>query len=327
MKNTTLTDTFGRQIEYLRLSVTDRCDLRCSYCIPKGFKGFEVPEHWLSFDEIERLVHAFSSLGLKRIRLTGGEPLVRKDLPNLAGRISAIAGIEDLSLSTNATQLKKYASKLKLAGVKRLNVSLDTLDPQDFETITGRNVLDTVLEGLEEASTMGFERIKINMVMMRGFNDHQIDAMLSYCIDRNFTLRFIEAMPMGDTGQLARYMSLQPVKQRLKANFDLIDSLSPDGGPARYLTSRDGKFSVGFITPISQHFCETCNRVRLAVDGTLYLCLGQNDKFEFRPLLRSGISDSDLREAILEAIALKPERHKFQESPENIVRFMSTTGG
>ena len=323
-----LVDPFGRRIEYLRLSVTDRCDLRCSYCMPRGFRDFEVPEHWLDFDEIERLVQAFAALGLKRIRLTGGEPLVRKNLPELAKKISAIAGIEDLSLSTNATRLEKYAAALKQAGVQRLNVSLDTLDRGDYARITGRDALQSVLKGLETASELAFEAIKINMVAMSGINDHQIEPMLAYCIDRGFTLRLIETMPMGDTGREARYMDLQPVKQRLQEKYDLVDSLAAaGGGPARYLSSRDGRFNVGFITPISQHFCATCNRVRLAVDGTLYLCLGQENRFEFRKLLRTGISDSGLQEAVMEAISLKPERHEFRESPEKIVRLMSLTGG
>jgi len=326
--NGSLTDPFGRQIEYLRLSVTDRCDLRCSYCMPRHFRDFEVPGHWLDFDEIERLVRAFAALGLKRIRLTGGEPLVRKHLPDLAARISAIKGIDDLSLSTNATRLNHCATDLKQAGVQRLNVSLDTLDRADYAQITGRDALPAVLQGLEAARDQGFGPIKINMVAMSGINDHQIEPMLAYCIDRGFTLRLIETMPMGDTGREARYMDLQPVKQRLQKKYDLVDSLAAaGGGPARYLSSRDGRFNVGFITPISQHFCATCNRVRLAVDGTLYLCLGQENRFEFRKLLRTGVSDSGLQEAVMEAINLKPERHEFRESPEKIVRLMSMTGG
>jgi len=322
-----LVDPFGRRIEYLRLSVTDRCDLRCSYCIPRGFRDFEVPEHWLDFNEIERLVQAFAALGLKRIRLTGGEPLVRKNLPDLAGKISAVTGIEDLSLSTNATRLDKYAADLKQAGVQRLNVSLDTLDRGDYVRITGRDALQPVLKGLETAKALGFESIKINMVAMAGVNSHQIEPMLDYCLAHGFTLRLIETMPMGSTGQNAQYMNLQPVKQYLQDKFDLVDGVMTGGGPARYLASRDGKIRVGFITPISRHFCASCNRVRLAVDGTLYLCLGQDERFEFRELLRGGLGEARLQEAILEAIRLKPEKHEFLESPEKIVRLMSMTGG
>ena len=197
MHNSHLEDRFGRRIEYLRLSVTDRCDLRCSYCMPRGFRNFEVPEHWLNFDEIARLVQAFASLGLKKIRLTGGEPLVRKDLSKLAKRIGAISGIEDLSLSTNATQLGKYADDLKQAGVQRLNISLDTLDQREYEHITGRDVLHNVLDGIEMAKSLGFGPIKINMVVMAGINDHQVDPILIYCIEHGLTLRLIETMPMG----------------------------------------------------------------------------------------------------------------------------------
>jgi cyclic pyranopterin phosphate synthase len=322
-----LSDRFGRRIEYLRLSVTDRCDLRCSYCMPDGFKGFEEPEHWLTFDEIERLLGAFARLGLKRVRITGGEPLLRSNLPALATRIASLPGIEDLSLSTNATQMDKHAVALKAAGVARLNVSLDSLRADRIESVTGRDVLHKILAGLSSAQQAGFAPIKINMVAMRGVNDDEIDDMVAFCMEQCFVLRLIEAMPMGDTGRNTQYLDLQPVKSRIQKRFDLIDSAFPGGGPARYLGSRDGQFSVGFITPISQHFCATCNRVRLSVDGTLYLCLGQDEKFEFRPLLRGGASDVELESAIRMALELKPERHEFLEQPNKIVRFMSATGG
>ena len=322
-----LTDRFGRTIEYLRLSVTDRCDLRCAYCMPEGFKDFEEPEHWLSFDEIEHLLSVFASLGLKRVRLTGGEPLLRRNIADLAGRLSALPGIEDLSLSTNATQLEKHAQALRQAGVTRLNISLDSLEASRVEKIAGRDVLDRIHAGLLAAQAAGFSPIKINMVAMRGVNDDEIDRMVAFCMERGFVLRLIETMPVGDTGRNAEYLDLQPVKERLRARFDLVEGKASGGGPARYLESADGRFSVGFITPISQHFCETCNRVRLSVDGTLYLCLGQNDRFEFRPLLRSNASDKELREAILHAINLKPERHEFREQPGKILRYMSMTGG
>ncbi|WP_413436634.1 GTP 3',8-cyclase MoaA [Sulfuriferula sp. GW1] len=322
-----LTDRFGRRIEYLRLSVTDRCDLRCSYCMPEGFKDFEEPAHWLTFDEIERLLGAFARLGLKRVRITGGEPLLRRDLPALAARIASLPGIEDLSLSTNATQMDKHASALKAAGVTRLNISLDSLHAERIEAVTGRDVLHKIMAGLTSAQQAGFAPIKINMVAMRGVNDDEIDAMVAFCMERNFVLRLIEAMPMGDTGRNTQYLDLQPVKARIQARFGLVDTAFQGGGPARYLGSPDGQFSVGFITPISQHFCGTCNRVRLSVDGTLYLCLGQEEKFEFRPLLRGGATDVELENAIRAALELKPERHEFREQPNKIVRFMSATGG
>jgi GTP 3',8-cyclase len=322
-----LTDRFGRGIEYLRLSVTDRCDLRCTYCMPEGFKGFEEPEHWLTFDEIERLLSAFARLGLKKVRLTGGEPLLRRNLPGLAARIHAIPGIEDLSLSTNATQLSRHAKELKKAGVDRLNVSLDTLTGERMAKVNGRDVLRKILTGLNSAQEEGFSPIKINMVAMHGVNDDEIDDMVEFCMQRGFILRLIETMPMGDTGRNAAYLDLQTVRERLREKFGLVETVCRGAGPARYLGTPDGSFSVGFITPISQHFCATCNRIRLAVDGTLYLCLGQEDKFEFRPLLRSGAGIDDLESAIREAIELKPERHEFREQPGKIVRFMSMTGG
>jgi cyclic pyranopterin phosphate synthase len=322
-----LTDRFQRNIEYLRLSVTDRCDLRCAYCMPEDFKGYEEPDNWLNFDEIERLIAAFARLGVKRLRLTGGEPLLRRNLPELAGRLSALPGIEDLSLSTNATQLAKYATVLKQNGVSRINASLDSLRRERIEQITGRDCLDQILAGLMAGKAAGFAPIKINMVALQGVNEDEIDDMVAFCIEQGFILRFIESMPMGSTGQDAQFLDLQPVRLRLQERFGLVEGVLPGGGPARYLKSRDGKFSIGFITPISQHFCETCNRVRLAVDGTLYTCLGQEENYPFRPLLRGGASDAEIEQAIRAAINRKPEKHEFREDPCKIVRFMSSTGG
>ena len=322
-----LVDHYGRHIEYVRLSVTDRCDLRCSYCMPEGFQGFEEPEHWLNFDEIERLLGAFARLGVKRIRLTGGEPLLRRNIADLAARIAALPGVHDLSLSTNATQLDRHAQTLKAAGVTRLNVSLDSLQQARVEKINGRDVLNKIMTGLAAAQDAGFTPIKLNMVALRGINDDEIDRMATFCMEHGFVLRLIEAMPMGATGRNAEYLDLQPVKERLRKQFGLVETALPGGGPARYLGTPDGRFNVGFITPISQHFCATCNRVRIAVDGTAYMCLGQDEKFEFRPLLRNGCSDGELEAAIFSAINLKPERHEFREAPHKILRFMSMTGG
>ena len=326
--HTTLIDPFGRAIEYVRLSVTDRCDLRCSYCMPQGFRGFEVPEHWLTFDEIERVIGAFGRLGVSRIRLTGGEPLVRKDLPALAARLAALPGILDLSLSTNATRLARQAAGLREAGISRINVSLDSLRAKRFRDITGGK-LDKVLSGLMAGKASGFSPVKINTVVMAGVNDDEVEDMVEFCIEHDFTLRFIETMPMGDTGRAAsrRYLDLQEVRRRLERRFDLLPGVMPGGGPARYVQVAGTRLRIGFITPISQHFCATCNRVRLSVDGTLYLCLGQDDKLELRPLLRAGVSDAALEQAIVAAIARKPERHEFRDKPEQVLRFMSMTGG
>ncbi len=326
--HTKLIDPFGRAIEYLRLSVTDRCDLRCSYCMPRGFRGFEVPEQWLTFDEIERVIGAFGRLGVSRIRLTGGEPLVRKDLPALAARLAALPGIRDLSLSSNATRLDRYAAALREAGIARINVSLDSLRAERFAAITGGK-LDKVLAGLMAGKASGFSPVKINMVVMAGVNDDEVEDMVEFCIAHDFTLRFIETMPMGDTGRAAsrRYLDMREVRRRLEQRFDLLPGVMPGGGPARYVQVAGTRLRIGFITPISQHFCASCNRVRLSVDGTLYLCLGQDDKLELRPLLRAGVSDPALEQAIVSAIARKPERHEFRDKPEQVLRFMSMTGG
>lgn len=324
-----LIDSFNRRIDYLRLSVTDRCDLRCTYCIPKGFKNFQEPASWLRFDEIERVVGAFTELGVRRVRLTGGEPLLRRDLAKLAARLTALNGLEDLSLSTNATQLDKHARSLYDAGVARLNVSLDSLRADRFAAITNGGKLEKVLSGLAAAKAAGFTPIKINMVVMGGVNDDEIDDLIAYCGGNGFSLRLIETMPMGDTGRSAsgQYVDLQDVRRRLEQRYELVPAAMPGGGPARYVKVQATGLTIGFITPISQHFCATCNRVRVSVDGTLYLCLGQEEKLELRPLLRAGINDAELRAAILQAIALKPERHEFKEAPAKLVRFMSLTGG
>jgi cyclic pyranopterin phosphate synthase len=329
MPTGTLIDSFQRRIEYVRLSVTDRCDLRCTYCIPKDFKDFHEPEHWLTFDEIERVIRAFTELGVRRVRLTGGEPLSRGKLTVLAARLGQLPHLDDLSLSTNATKLKKLALPLKQAGVSRINVSLDSLKPERYAEITGGGRLSNVIDGLLAAKAAGFQPIKINMVVMKGINADEIADMVAFCIQHDFTLRFIETMPMGDTGREAvdHYINLQDVKRDLAQQYDLIPTVMPGGGPARYLRVAGTELRIGFITPISQHFCETCNRVRVTVDGTLYTCLGQENNVQLRPLLRAGISDGELKQAIIQAIALKPERHEFTTQPGKIVRFMSLTGG
>ena len=323
-----LQDSFGRAIEYVRLSVTDRCDLRCQYCMPKGFNDFQEPSEWLSFDEIERIIKAFGELGTRRLRITGGEPLVRANLPELAGRLAALPGIDDLSLSTNATRLAKQAEALKAANISRINVSLDTLQAERFKTLTSGK-LSKVLDGLMAAKAAGFAPIKINMVVLKDSNEDEIEDMVEFCIEHDFTLRFIETMPMGATGRSStdQYVNLTAVKARLAERFDLVPGVMPGGGPARYVQVAGTDLRIGFITPMSQHFCETCNRVRLSVDGTLYMCLGQDDSYPLRDILRGGCSDDELKQHIIQAIQLKPERHEFTTKPSKIVRFMSHTGG
>lgn len=327
---TSLVDPFGRSINYLRLSVTDRCDLRCFYCMPEGFNDFEVPEHWLTVAEIERLVGVMAEMGLKHVRITGGEPLVRRGIEDIVRSIDALPQIRDIALSTNATRLAKMAEPLKAAGVDRINVSLDTLDPERFRRIT-QGKLDKVLSGLMAAKAAGIAPIKINMVVMKGINEDDVESVLEFCIEHGFVLRMIETMPMGDTGRDAidHYVSLQDIKKRLAERYPLIPVINPvDGaGPARYLQVAGTETQIGFITPMSEHFCGTCNRVRLSVDGTMYMCLGQEHNFSFRPLLRKGIPDDELKAALISAIGLKPERHEFQDKPEKVIRFMSMTGG
>ena len=323
-----LQDRFGRRVDYVRLSVTDRCDLRCSYCIPKGFKDFAEPDDWLTFDEIERVMAVFVRLGTRRVRLTGGEPLLRRGVIDLAGRLAALPGLTDLSLSTNGTQLAQYAGRLKAAGVSRLNVSLDSLRRDCMAEVTGRDSLPQVLAGLMAAKQAGLTPIKINMVAMNGVNADDIESMVAFCIEHQFILRLIEAMPMGDSGRSAAYLDLQPVLAGLRRRFGLqAHTATLGGGPANYWGTADGRFTLGVITPISQHFCATCNRVRLSVEGTLYLCLGQETSVPLRPLLRQGISDAGLEAVIRQAIERKPERHVFTEAPSQVVRIMAKTGG
>ncbi len=325
---TRLTDPFNRTIEYIRLSVTDRCDLRCFYCLPEDYRDFTKPDEWLTFDEIERVIGVFAALGVRRVRITGGEPLVRKNLPDLVARLSQLAGVDDLSLSTNAVSLSRQAKALKAAGITRINVSLDSLRADRFKQIT-KGKLNKVLDGLMTAKAAGFTPIKINMVVMKDINDDEVEDMVEFCIENDFTLRFIETMPMGETGRNAtsHYLDLQTIKERLEQRYELIPGVMPGGGPARYVQVAGTELRIGFITPISQHFCETCNRVRLSTDGRLHLCLGQEHSFDFRTLLRNGATDTDLQDAVIEAIALKPERHEFNEKPQQVVRFMAKTGG
>ncbi len=323
-----LRDTFGRRIEYLRLSVTDRCDFRCFYCLPRSHRDFETPSDWLTTDELERLVAQFSTLGVKHVRLTGGEPLVRKELVEISARIARLPGIDELSLSTNASRLEQFAEALSHAGVTRLNISLDTLDEKRFHKITGSR-LQPVLAGIEHAQACGLEPIKLNMVIMRGINDDEVENMIEYCLERNLTLRFIETMPVGGGGQAAseRYIPLCEIEDRLRRRYRLGRAAMHGSGPARYFRIDDSELVIGFITPQSQHFCDTCNRVRVSVSGDLHLCLGQEDKLALRPLMREGATDEELQAAIRTAIARKPQSHNFNEAPTAVIRPMSALGG
>lgn len=274
-----LTDPFGRTVDYLRISVTDRCDLRCTYCLPKGFKGFAVPKDWLTLEETARIAAAFARLGTKRFRLTGGEPLLRKGLADLAAEINRQPGVEDISLTTNGTQLGRYARTLRQAGVRRLNISLDSLRGDCVKSITGTDCLPQVLEGIKTAKQAGFERIKINMVPLKGVNDTDLDDMAAFCIENGFILNLIEAMPMGATGQAHAKVNLQPVLAQLQQKFNLKPFEGRiGGGPARYWQSGSGDFILGLITPMSRHFCATCNRVRLSATATCTCVWGRKTK-------------------------------------------------
>lgn len=327
-KITMLIDRYNRKINYLRISVTDRCDLRCTYCIPKGYTEFEKPSHWLSFDDIERIVRQFTKMGTHHFRLTGGEPLLRKNIVELVTRLKAIDGVNDLSLSTNATQLEHYAIDLKRAGLDRLNISLDSLTRQKISDITGFDAQEKILSGLMAAKAAGFKRIKINMVPIPGINQSDIDQMVEFCMENQFILRLIELMPMGKNAHQHQYINLQPIIQQLSQKYNLIPSDEEFGqGPAKYWTNAEKNFFMGYITPMSQHFCGSCNRVRLTVDGTLYMCLGQEHQYQLAPLLHANVDDHTLEQAIRNAINLKPLQHDFLEKPLKHIRIMSKTGG
>ncbi len=300
--------------------------MRCFYCMPTRCNDFNQPEEWSTVDEITQIVRVFAKLGVSRVRLTGGEPLVRKDILPMVRGINALDGICDISLSTNASLLSTYAEELYAAGVKRINVSLDTLQADIFKSITNSE-LQPVLDGLQAAKKAGFHPIKINTVVMRGKNIEDIDSIVDYCRENGFTLRFIETMPVGANGIDAsqHYYSLQNLRANLQQKYQLIPTTEYGGGPARYDNIAGTDFKIGYITPISQHFCDTCNRVRLSATGTLYLCLGQENNVELGKLVRQGISDADLANIISQAIDKKPFEHTFNSQP--VVRNMNITGG
>lgn len=322
-------DPFGRKIEYVRLSVIDKCNLRCFYCLPRRYRGFLPTSNYLNFDEIERVMRAFAGIGVRRIRLTGGEPLVRKGVTDLAWNLARIPSIEDLSMSTNALLLEEHAEALRQAGIRRLNISLDSLRSDRFRRITNGGDVSKVLRGLEAAKAAGFDPIKLNMLVMKDVNDDEVFDLVDYCLSNGFTLRFIETMPIGPSGRDAyrNYISLEEIRDRLQNRYELIPGVMPGGGPAKYYRVGGTDLHIGFITPLSQHFCATCNRVRLAADGTLHMCLGNSHNVALRPILRAGIDDTELQETLIKALSLKPRQHNFNEDPEQIERVMSVTGG
>jgi cyclic pyranopterin phosphate synthase len=328
-------DPFGRHITYLRVSVTDRCDFRCVYCMAEDMTFLPKAEI-LSLEELDRLCSAFIRRGVKKLRLTGGEPLVRKNIMFLFRALSRhlqSGALQELTLTTNGSQLAKYADELRSVGVRRVNVSVDTLDPQKFTAITRWGRLDKVQEGLAAAKAAGLQ-IKINAVALKGVNEDEIDDLVAWCGREGFDLTLIEVMPMGDIGgemRVDQYLPLSVVRARLSQKWTLDEIDYRTGGPARYVRVRETGGRLGFITPLTHNFCESCNRVRLTCTGTLYMCLGQEDAADLRAPLRASESDALLDAAIDEAIARKPKGHDFvidrRHTRPAVGRHMSVTGG
>ena len=326
-------DPFGRAITYLRVSVTDRCDLRCVYCMAEDMT-FLPKADVLSLEELEALCGAFIRQGVRKLRITGGEPLVRRNVMSLFQRLGERIGrgLDELTLTTNGTQLAKYAEGLAAAGVRRVNVSLDTLDPARFTRITRWGRLERVLEGIAAAKAAGLH-VKVNAVALRGENEDELGDMLAWCGAEGHDLCLIETMPMGDIGgdRTDQYLPLSIARARLRQRFTLVETGFQTGGPARYFDVAETGTRVGFITPMTHNFCEACNRVRLTCTGTLYMCLGQDDAADLRRVLRAGVGEAGLDAAIAEAITRKPKGHDFiidrRTTAPAVARHMSLTGG
>ena len=329
-----LIDPFGRHVSYLRVSVTDRCDFRCTYCMSENMT-FLPKKDLLSLEELDRLCTAFIEQGVKKIRLTGGEPLVRKGIMSLVESLSRhlkSGAMEELTFTTNGSQLAKYASELAYHGVKRINVSVDTLDDDKFRQITRWGDLAKVKEGLAAAKAAGLS-IKLNAVALKGVNEHEIPEMIRWAHGENMDLTLIETMPLGDIDgdRTDQYLPLSQVRARLMDQFTLEDIPYKTGGPARYVRVKETGGRLGFITPLTHNFCESCNRVRITCTGTLYMCLGQEDAADLRTPLRASEGNALLTHAILEAITRKPKGHDFiidrNHSKPSVARHMSVTGG
>ena len=330
---TALIDPFGRSIDYVRISVTDRCDFRCVYCMSEDMT-FLPKKDLLTLEELDRLASAFVRLGTRKLRVTGGEPLVRKGVMDLfcgLGRHLG-RGLDELTLTTNGSQLPRFADRLFAAGVRRVNVSLDTLDAARFRAITRWGRLERALAGIAAARRAGLA-VKINAVAMKGVNEDEFDGMIAWCGERGFDLTLIETMPMGDVGgdRTEHYLPLSLVRARLKRRWTLDDIDYRSGGPARYVRVREAGIRLGFITPLTHNFCESCNRVRLTCTGTLYMCLGQDDAADLKAPLRASEGDAPLEAAIREAISRKPRGHDFvidrRTTAPAVARHMSVTGG
>ena len=336
LERASLVDQYLRAITYLRVSVTDRCDFRCAYCMSENMT-FLPKKQLLTLEELDRLCSAFTSLGVYKLRITGGEPLVRRGIMGFFESISrhlSTGALQELSLTTNGSQLRKFATQLADCGVRRINVSLDTLDPEKFARITRWGKLAQVLDGIEAALGAGLE-VKINTVALKGFNEGDIFPLLEFCRERGMKTTFIEVMPMGDIGNEARlgqFWALTELRDALEKRFTLVDSAERTGGPARYAKIAETGQTIGFITPLTHNFCESCNRVRVTCTGELFMCLGQEDKADLRkPLREFPDSDEPLIDAVREAISRKPKGHDFDYSRQSVEgrvsRHMSHTGG
>lgn len=326
-----LTDRYGRRVDYIRLSITDRCDFRCVYCMGEDMT-FLPREQVLTLEECARLARVFVGLGVRKVRITGGEPLVRNNALWLFEQIGALPGLDELVLTTNGSQLQRYANQLKAAGVRRINISLDSLDAERFRRITRVGDVGKVLRGIEAARATGFEHTKLNTVLMRGVNDDEAPRLLQYAIDHQLDIAFIEEMPLGevDHNRASSCVSNDETLRTLQQHYPLISSTETTGGPARYWRVPGTTTRVGFISPHSHNFCEACNRVRITCRGELFLCLGQEDRVDLMPILRAHPhDDAPLIAAIRGAMEIKPRGHDFDlnRAQPAVVRFMSMTGG
>ena len=326
-----LIDQFGRVVDYIRLSITDRCDFRCVYCMSEDMT-FLSRDAVLSLEECARLVKIFVNLGVTKVRITGGEPLVRKNALWLFEQIGKLDGLNELVVTTNGSQLTQHAAALKAAGVKRINISIDSLDSEKFKQITRTGRLEQVLDGLQASIHVGFEGIKLNTVLMRGSNDDEAADLVQFAIENKIDISFIEEMPLGEVDHARKntFVSNTDTLKLLQTKYSLTPSLETTGGPARYWRVTDSNTKIGFISPHSHNFCESCNRVRITCKGELYLCLGQEDKVDLMPLLRANPNnDAPVIQAILDSMRVKPKGHDFDLSraKPSVVRFMSHTGG
>jgi cyclic pyranopterin phosphate synthase len=327
-----LIDRFGRTVNYIRLSVTDRCDLRCVYCMPEKMK-FVPRAQLLTLEEMESVARSFISLGVDKIRITGGEPLVRQNILQLFRNLGEIEALRDLTLTTNATQLKKYAKPLKAAGVTRINVSLDTLRKDRFREMTRIGDLKKTLDGIDAAIACDFEQIKLNAVVLRNYNHDEILDLVNYCIDRGIDISFIEEMPLGENTHHDRataYYSSDQIRQDLEQHFELLPTTMKTAGPTRYFRLEGQENTrVGFISPHSHNFCESCNRVRLTAEGRLLLCLGQEHSVDLRHVIRANPGNPEaLSQAIIDSMQIKPKGHDFNLNSQTVLlRHMNLTGG